>query len=83
MFSEGLSDAQIAASLLCPCRDLARSIPKLKACYGSRVCALPQGPLTMLEVGDLRENNNCELLIFKIFKINLFLAFPSGEGGTK
>ena len=51
IYSEGLSDEQIAASLLRPCRDLAHDIPELVARYGSRVCALPQGPLTVLEVG--------------------------------
>ena len=51
IYSEGLSDDQIAASLLRPCRDLTRGIPELMARYGSRVCALPQGPLTVLELG--------------------------------
>jgi nickel-dependent lactate racemase len=51
IYSEGLSDEQIAASLLRPCRDLVRGVPELMARYGSRVCALPQGPLTVLEVG--------------------------------
>ncbi len=51
VFSEGLSDDQVKTSLLHPCRDLARGIPELLARYGSRVCALPQGPLTVLDVG--------------------------------
>ena len=51
IYSEGLSDEQIAASLFHPCRDLVRGIPEMMERYGSRVCALPQGPLTVLEVG--------------------------------
>jgi hypothetical protein len=51
IYSEGLSDEQIAASLLRPCRDLAHGVPELVERYDSRVCALPQGPLTVLEVG--------------------------------
>jgi nickel-dependent lactate racemase len=50
VFSEGLSDEQVAAGLLHPCRDLASGVPELMARYGSRVCALPQGPLTILDL---------------------------------
>lgn len=52
VFSEGLSGELIAASLLHPCGDLARGIPELITRYGSRVCALPQGPLTVLNLGE-------------------------------
>jgi hypothetical protein len=56
IYSEGLSDEQIAASLLRPCRDLAHGVPELVERYDSRVCALPQGPLTVLEVGGSEDN---------------------------
>lgn len=50
VFSEGLSDSQVADSLLRPCRDLPRGLTDLLASYGSRVCILPQGPLTILDL---------------------------------
>ena len=49
LYSEGLSDPQINASLLRPCRDLTTTIKTLTNTYGSRVCVLPQGPLTILK----------------------------------
>ena len=55
VYSEGLLDAQVVASLLPPCRDLAHGIPELIASYGHRVCALPQGPLTVLDLGESEE----------------------------
>ena len=57
IYSEGLSNEQIAASLLRTCRDLAHGIPELVARYGSRVCALPQGPLTVLDVRGVGDSN--------------------------
>lgn len=49
-YSEGLSDEQIRTSLLYPCRDLGATLKELVKTYGQRVCVLPQGPLTILEV---------------------------------
>lgn len=49
VYSEGLGDAQIKASLLHTCRDLPDTIRKLIERYGERICVLPQGPLTILE----------------------------------
>lgn len=50
VYSEGLSDEQVADSLLRPCRDLTIGLADLIAKYGSRVCILPQGPLTILDL---------------------------------
>ena len=51
LYSEGLSDAQINASLLHPCRNLPATLEELVKTYGPRVCVLPQGPLTILKAG--------------------------------
>ena len=48
VYSEGLSDAQVAESLLKPCRDLSNGLEQLIKRYGARVCVLPQGPLTII-----------------------------------
>jgi nickel-dependent lactate racemase len=48
--SEGLSDDQIRMSLLKPCRDIPAMLEKLIDQYGDRVCILPQGPLTILDM---------------------------------
>lgn len=48
VYSEGLSDEQIKAALLQPCRDLPATLEWLIKQYGKRVCVLPQGPLTIL-----------------------------------
>jgi nickel-dependent lactate racemase len=50
MFSEGLDDDQISTSLLHRCHDLINDIPALIEKYGARVCILPQGPHTILEM---------------------------------
>lgn len=50
VYSEGLSDKQVADSLLTPCRDLTNGLEELMAWFGSRVCILPQGPLTILDL---------------------------------
>ena len=50
VYSEGLSDAQVAASLLSPCRNLTTGLAALIDQYGPRVCILPQGPLTILDL---------------------------------
>jgi hypothetical protein len=36
--------------LLTPCRDLEKDLADLIRQYGSRVCVLPQGPLTILDL---------------------------------
>lgn len=50
LYSEGLSDQQVRTSLLTPCRDLEKDLADLIRQYGSRVCVLPQGPLTILDL---------------------------------
>ena len=50
VYSEGLSDDQVVDSLLKPCRDLTHGLEELVERYGSRVCILPQGPLTILDL---------------------------------
>lgn len=50
VYSEGLSDEQVADSLLKPCWDLNSGLPELIESYGPRVCILPQGPLTILDL---------------------------------
>ena len=50
VYSEGLSDDQVVDSLLKPCRDLTQGLEELVERYGSRVCILPQGPLTILDL---------------------------------
>jgi hypothetical protein len=50
LYSEGLSDQQVQTSLLTPCRDLEKDLADLIRQYGSRVCVLPQGPLTILDL---------------------------------
>lgn len=50
IFSDGLDQDQVHTSLLSPCRDLLHAIPELIQKYGPRVCVLPQGPLTILEL---------------------------------
>jgi nickel-dependent lactate racemase len=50
VYSEGLSDAQVASSLLRPCRDLAAGLEDSIEQYGPRICVLPQGPLTILDL---------------------------------
>jgi len=52
VYSDGLSDDQLNMSLLQPCRDIPATIKALMETYGKRVCVLPQGPLTILEMTD-------------------------------
>ena len=47
VFSDGLSDEQICRALFTPCRDLSASVQALAQKHGSRVCVLPDGPLTI------------------------------------
>lgn len=49
VYSDGLSDAQIAGMLFAPCRDITGKLDALRAKYGSaaRVCVLPEGPQTI------------------------------------
>lgn len=49
VYSDGLSDAQIAGMLFLPCRDIPATLDKLLAKYGpaARVCVLPEGPQTI------------------------------------
>ena len=49
---EGLSDEQITRALFKPCRDVAATIAALLEQYGpnARVCAMPDGPMTIAYV---------------------------------
>lgn len=49
VYSDGLSDEQIAGALLTPCRSIEGTIGALLAAYGpgARLCVLPQGPQTI------------------------------------
>ncbi|RPJ52759.1 MAG: nickel-dependent lactate racemase [Acidobacteria bacterium] len=49
VYSEGLSDAQIQAALLCPSRSVEQTVSHLVAKYGqsASICVLPQGPQTI------------------------------------
>lgn len=49
VYSDGLSDAQIAGALFTPCRDLAATVAQLQERDGHacRICVLPEGPLTI------------------------------------
>ncbi len=44
VYSDGLTDTQIAAALLTPCRDIPTTVQKLRVQYGPRVAVLPEGP---------------------------------------
>lgn len=50
IYSDGLDDEQVKNSMLSPLRDLNNGIRHLIEQFGSRVCVLPQGPLTILEM---------------------------------
>jgi nickel-dependent lactate racemase len=49
VYSDGLTDAQIAAALFTPCPDIARAVAGLRARHGpaARVCVMPDGPQTI------------------------------------
>jgi nickel-dependent lactate racemase len=49
VYSDYLTDAQITASLLRPCRDIAVTVADLRAQYGANcsICVLPEGPQTI------------------------------------
>jgi nickel-dependent lactate racemase len=49
VFSDGLTDSQIAGALFTPCRDIAAEIQRLLDRYGpqARICVLPEGPQTI------------------------------------
>lgn len=49
LYSEGLNNDQIQTSLLNPCRAIHETLQSLMKEYGSRLCVLPQGPLTILQ----------------------------------
>ena len=54
VFSDGLSDEQIAGALLTPCRSIEATTGALLATYGpgARLCVLPQGPQTIPYLAD-------------------------------
>lgn len=52
LYSDGLNDEQIKRSLLKPCRDIQKTIASLVDIYGDRICVLPQGPLTIMDMVD-------------------------------
>jgi nickel-dependent lactate racemase len=49
VYSEYLSDEQIKAALLKPCRDIPETVATLRSRFGpqSRICVLPEGPQTI------------------------------------
>ena len=49
VYSDHLSDAQIHAALLLPCRDIVATLKQLRERYGSHasICVLPEGPQTI------------------------------------
>lgn len=49
VYSDGLSDEQITRALFTPCRDIPAAIADLRRQFGpnARICALPDGPLTI------------------------------------
>ena len=59
VFSEGLSDEQIAGALLTPCRSIEATVTELMAMYGpgARLCVLPQGPQTIPYLVDRDRND--------------------------
>jgi nickel-dependent lactate racemase len=46
VYSDGLTEAQIAGALFTPCRNIEQTVAELQAKYGSaaRICAIPEGP---------------------------------------
>jgi len=47
VYSDGLSDEQIRRALFSPCRDIPTLVKDLVKKHGSRVCVIPDGPLTI------------------------------------
>jgi lactate racemase len=47
VFSDGLTDEQIQRALFQPCHDIVQTVSHLAERYGSRICILPDGPLTI------------------------------------
>lgn len=45
--ADGLSDAQINRSLLCPCKRIEDTLRQLIATGSRRICVMPEGPLTI------------------------------------
>ena len=50
IYSEGLNDKQIKTSMLSQINDIPNGLSTLIKRYGSRICVLPQGPLTILDL---------------------------------
>ena len=47
VYSDGLTDEQIRRALFQPCHNIAHTVGQLAERYGSKVCVLPDGPLTI------------------------------------
>lgn len=47
VYSDGLSPEQITQALFHPCHDISETVTQMINHYGSRVCVLPDGPLTI------------------------------------
>jgi nickel-dependent lactate racemase len=47
VFAEGLSDEQVCQALFAPVHDLPKALYDLRQRYGSNICILPDGPLTI------------------------------------
>ncbi len=47
VYSDGLTDEQIKRALFQPCHDIVQTVSRLTEHYGSRICILPDGPLTI------------------------------------
>lgn len=47
VYADGLSDQQIADSLLRSCENVEKTLAELTAAKGRKICVLPQGPITI------------------------------------
>lgn len=56
VYSDGLSDEQIEQALFTPCRNIEQTVAALQGQYGekTRICVLPEGPLTIAYLADIR-----------------------------
>lgn len=52
VYADGLSDAQIDLALLKPCRDIPKTVEQLFAEKGTRICVIPDGPMTIPYLDD-------------------------------
>lgn len=50
LYSDGLRDDQIRDAMLEPCRDIDKTIHQLAEEFGDRICAIPEGPLVIVDM---------------------------------